>query len=74
MFIGLNLGVLFVLVLIYVVLLNILFLILMFVGFLGVILGGVIVLMIGWSRCDGFNLMCIILVGVVVSVMLIVLS
>ena len=35
----------------------------MFAGFLGAILGGAIVLMIGRSRRDGFNPMRIILAG-----------
>ena len=50
------------------------FLILMFAGFLGAILGGAIVLMIGRSRRDGFNPMRIILAGAAVSAMLTALS
>ena len=46
----------------------------MFAGFLGAILGGAIVLMIGRSRRDGFNPMRIILAGAAVSAMLTALS
>ncbi len=53
--IGLNSGASFALALTYAVLPNTSFLILMFAGFLGAILGGAIVLMIGRSRRDGFN-------------------
>ncbi len=52
--IGLNSGASFALALTYAVLPNTSFLILMFAGFLGAILGGAIVLMIGRSRRDGF--------------------
>ena len=46
----------------------------MFAGFLGAILGGAIVLMMGRSRRDGFNPMRIILAGAAVSAMLTALS
>lgn len=72
--IGLNSGASFALALTYAVLPNTSFLILMFVGFLGAILGGAIVLMIGRSRRDGFNPMRIILAGAAVSAMLTALS
>ncbi|KAB2181617.1 iron ABC transporter permease, partial [Staphylococcus epidermidis] len=72
--IGLNSGASFALALTYAVLPNTSFLILMFAGFLGAILGGAIVLMIGRSRRDGFNPMRIILAGAAVSAMLTALS
>ncbi|MEJ7154562.1 iron chelate uptake ABC transporter family permease subunit, partial [Staphylococcus ureilyticus] len=50
------------------------FTLLMVAGFLGALLGGSIVLMIGRSRKDGFNPMRIILAGAAVSAMLTALS
>ncbi|MGZ2416276.1 ABC-type Fe3+-siderophore transport system permease subunit [Staphylococcus caledonicus] len=50
------------------------FLVLMFAGFIGAMLGGFIVLMIGRSRRDGFNPMRIILAGAAVSALLTALS
>lgn len=50
------------------------FLVLMFAGFLGAMLGGTIVLMMGRARSDGFNPMRIILAGAAVSAMLTALS
>ena len=46
----------------------------MFAGFLGALMGGFIVLMIGRSRSDGFNPMRIILAGAAVSALLTALS
>ena len=50
------------------------FLVMMFAGFLGALMGGFIVLMIGRSRSDGFNPMRIILAGAAVSALLTALS
>ena len=49
-------------------------LLLMVSGFLGALLGGFIVLMIGRSRRDGFNPMRIILAGAAISALLTALS
>ncbi|UMT76237.1 iron ABC transporter permease [Staphylococcus roterodami] len=72
--IGLNSGASFALALTYSLLPGTSFLVLMFAGFLGAILGGAIVLMMGRSRRDGFNPMRIILAGAAVSAMLTALS
>ncbi|PWG67486.1 iron ABC transporter, partial [Enterobacter mori] len=45
-----------------------------FAGFIGALIGGFIVLMIGKSRSDGFNPMRIILAGAAVSALLTALS
>ncbi|MEB6170728.1 iron ABC transporter permease [Staphylococcus pseudoxylosus] len=50
------------------------FLVMMFAGFIGALMGGFIVLMIGRSRSDGFNPMRIILAGAAVSALLTALS
>lgn len=50
------------------------FLVLIFAGFIGAVFGGMIVLMIGSSRRDGFNPMRLILAGAAVSALLTALS
>lgn len=72
--IGLNSGASFGLALTYALVPNSSFLILMLAGFIGAILGGTIVLMMGRSRKDGFNPMRIILAGAAVSALLTALS
>ncbi|MCU5746923.1 iron ABC transporter permease [Staphylococcus sp. SQ8-PEA] len=72
--IGLNSGAAFMLALTFAFYPTAPFLMLMFSGFIGALLGGVIVLMIGRSRSDGFNPMRIILAGAAISAMLTALS
>ena len=72
--IGLNSGALFMLALTLGFFPAAPFLVLMFAGFLGAMLGGTIVLMMGRARSDGFNPMRIILAGAAVSAMLTALS
>lgn len=72
--IGLNSGASFALALTYAFIPNVSFLFVMFAGFLGAILGGTMVLMIGRSRRDGFSPMRIILAGAAVSALLTALS
>lgn len=72
--IGLNSGASFMLALTYAMLPKAPFLLLMVAGFVGALLGGFIVLMIGRSRSDGFNPMRIILAGAAVSALLTALS
>ena len=50
------------------------FLVLIFAGFIGAVFGGLVVLMIGSSRRDGFNPMRLILAGAAVSALLTALS
>ncbi|KIX90684.1 iron ABC transporter [Staphylococcus microti] len=50
------------------------FLVLIFAGFIGAVFGGMVVLMIGSSRRDGFNPMRLILAGAAVSALLTALS
>ena len=72
--IGLNAGASFTLALTFALYPKAPFLMLMVAGFVGAILGGFIVLMIGRSRSDGFNPMRIILAGAAVSAFLTALS
>ena len=72
--IGLNSGATFGLALMYAFYPEAPFLLLMVCGFLGALLGGFIVLMIGRSRRDGFNPMRIILAGAAISALLTALS
>ncbi|MBU0436853.1 iron ABC transporter permease [Staphylococcus casei] len=72
--IGLNSGASFMLALTFALYPSAPFLVLMFAGFIGALLGGFIVLMIGKSRSDGFNPMRIILAGAAVSALLTALS
>lgn len=72
--IGLNSGASFGLAITYAFYPEAPFTLLMVAGFLGALLGGSIVLMIGRSRKDGFNPMRIILAGAAVSAMLTALS
>lgn len=72
--IGLNSGAAFILALTYAIMPSAPFIVLMFAGFVGALLGGFIVLMIGRSRSDGFNPMRIILAGAAVSALLTALS
>lgn len=72
--IGLNSGASFGLAITYAFYPEAAFTLLMVAGFLGALLGGSIVLMIGRSRKDGFNPMRIILAGAAVSAMLTALS
>lgn len=72
--IGLNSGASFMLALTYAFYPSAPFLVMMFAGFLGALIGGLIVLIIGRSRNDGFNPMRIILAGAAVSALLTALS
>ncbi|MBX5319081.1 iron ABC transporter permease [Staphylococcus caprae] len=72
--IGLNSGATFGLAMTYAFYPEAPFLLLMVSGFLGALLGGFIVLMIGRSRRDGFNPMRIILAGAAISALLTALS
>src|SRR5699024_10869754 len=65
--IGLNSGASFMLALTFAFYPTAPFIVLMIAGFIGAIMGGFIVLMIGRSRSDGFNPMRIILAGAAVS-------
>ncbi|MCE4994566.1 FecCD family ABC transporter permease [Staphylococcus xylosus] len=73
-FIGLNSGASFMLALTFAFYPTAPFLVMMFAGFIGALMGGFIVLMIGRSRSDGFNPMRIILAGAAVSALLTALS
>lgn len=72
--IGLNSGASFMLALTFAFYPTAPFLVMMFAGFIGALMGGFIVLMIGRSRSDGFNPMRIILAGAAVSALLTALS
>lgn len=72
--IGLNSGASFMLAITFAFYPNASFLMLMVAGFLGAMLGGFIVLTIGRSKRNGFNVMKIILAGVAVSSLLTALS
>ena len=72
--IGLNAGASFMLALTYAFVPQASFSLLMLAGFIGSILGGTIVLMMGRSRTDGFNPIRIILAGAAVSAFLTALS
>ncbi|MGW7924874.1 FecCD family ABC transporter permease [Staphylococcus xylosus] len=72
--IGLNSGASFMLALTFAFYPMAPFLVMMFAGFIGALMGGFIVLMIGRSRSDGFNPMRIILAGAAVSALLTALS
>ncbi|WP_251518837.1 MULTISPECIES: FecCD family ABC transporter permease [Staphylococcus] len=72
--IGLNSGASFMLALTYAFYPSAPFLVMMLAGFLGALIGGLIVLIIGRSRSDGFNPMRIILAGAAVSALLTALS
>lgn len=72
--IGLNAGASFMLALTYAFMPQAAFGILMLAGFIGAIMGGTIVLMMGRSRTDGFNPIRIILAGAAVSAFLTALS
>ena len=72
--IGLNSGASFMLALTYAFYPSAPFLVMMLAGFLGALIGGLIVLIIGRSRNDGFNPMRIILAGAAVSALLTALS
>ncbi|MEN3090064.1 MAG: iron ABC transporter permease [Staphylococcus pseudoxylosus] len=72
--IGLNSGASFMLALTFAFYPTAPFLVMMFTGFIGALMGGFIVLMIGRSRSDGFNPMRIILAGAAVSALLTALS
>lgn len=72
--IGLNSGASFMLALTFAFYPTAPFLVMMFAGFIGALMGGFIVLMIGRSRSDGFNPMRIILAGAAVSTLLTALS
>ncbi|MDW8546015.1 FecCD family ABC transporter permease [Staphylococcus pseudoxylosus] len=72
--IGLNSGASFMLALTFAFYPTAPFLVMMFAGFIGALMGGFIVLMIGRSRSDGFNPMRIILSGAAVSALLTALS
>ncbi|GEQ04370.1 iron ABC transporter permease [Staphylococcus gallinarum] len=72
--IGLNSGASFMLAMTFAFYPSAPFLVMMFAGFLGALMGGFIVLMIGRSRSDGFNPMRIILAGAAVSALLTALS
>ena len=72
--IGLNSGASFMLALTFAFYPTAPFIVLMIAGFIGAIMGGFIVLMIGRSRSDGFNPMRIILAGAAVSALLTALS
>ncbi|MGW7853569.1 FecCD family ABC transporter permease [Staphylococcus xylosus] len=72
--IGLNSGASFMLALTFAFYPTASFLVMMFAGFIGALMGGFIVLMIGRSRSDGFNPMRIILAGAAVSALLTALS
>ncbi|AID00717.1 iron ABC transporter permease [Staphylococcus xylosus] len=72
--IGLNSGASFMLALTFAFYPTAPFLVMIFAGFIGALMGGFIVLMIGRSRSDGFNPMRIILAGAAVSALLTALS
>ena len=72
--IGLNSGASFMLALTFAFYPTAPFIVMMFAGFIGALMGGFIVLMIGRSRSDGFNPMRIILAGAAVSALLTALS
>ncbi|MDN5907002.1 MAG: iron ABC transporter permease, partial [Staphylococcus equorum] len=72
--IGLNAGASFMLALTFAFYPSAPFIILMLAGFIGALIGGFFVLMIGRSRSDGFNPMRIILAGAAVSALLTALS
>lgn len=72
--IGLNSGASFMLALTFAFYPTAPFLVMIFAGFIGALMGGFIVLMIGRSRSDGFNPMRIILSGAAVSALLTALS
>lgn len=72
--IGLNSGASFMLALTFAFYPTAPFLVMMFAGFIGALMGGFIVLIIGRSRSDGFNPMRIILAGAAVSALLTALS
>lgn len=72
--IGLNSGASFMLALTFAFYPTAPFLVMIFAGFIGALIGGFIVLMIGRSRSDGFNPMRIILAGAAVSALLTALS
>lgn len=72
--IGLNSGASFMLALTFAFYPTAPFLVMMFAGFIGALMGGFIVLMIGRSRSDGFNPMRIILAGAAFSALLTALS
>ena len=72
--VGLNSGASFMLALTFAFYPTAPFIVMMFAGFIGALMGGFIVLMIGRSRSDGFNPMRIILAGAAVSALLTALS
>lgn len=72
--IGLNSGASFMLALTFAFYPTAPFLVMIFAGFIGALMGGFIVLIIGRSRSDGFNPMRIILAGAAVSALLTALS